>query len=174
MLRTAILAIALLLSPVARPAPAHPEAGLRMTIARLQYDGGGDWYANPSSIPNLLEAIGTRTSLHVERTEARVTLLDDRLWDYPFIHATGHGNIRFSDAEVVRLREYLERGGFIHFSDNYGMDQSFRREIKRVFPDRPLVDVPLSHPIYHVVYDFPKGLPKIHEHDGKPAEGMGI
>lgn len=174
MLRTAILAIVLFLSPVARPAPAHPEVGLRMTIARLQYDGGGDWYANPSSIPNLLEAISTRTSLHVERTEARVTLLDDRLWDYPFIHVTGHGNIRFSDAEVVRLREYLERGGFIHFSDNYGMDQSFRREIKRVFPDRPLVDVPLSHPIYHVVYDFPKGLPKIHEHDGKPAEGMGI
>jgi hypothetical protein len=179
MLRTALLAIALIALPAARPAPA-PSAtapaddGLRMTIARLQYDGGGDWYANPSSLPNLLEAIATRTSLHVERTEARVTLMDDKLWDYPFIHVTGHGNIHFSDAEVQRLREYLERGGFIHFSDNYGMDASFRREIKRVFPDRPLVDVPLSHPIYHVVYDFPKGLPKIHEHDGKPAEGLGI
>lgn len=174
MLRTALLAIVLLILPAARPASAAPEDGLRMTVARLQYDGGGDWYANPSSLPNLLEAIATRTSLHVERTEARVTLMDDKLWDYPFIHVTGHGNIRFSDAEVARLREYLERGGFIHFSDNYGMDASFRREIKRVFPDRPLVDVPLSHPIYHVVYDFPKGLPKIHEHDGKPAEGLGI
>lgn len=174
MLRAAVLAIALAFTPAVRPAAAPPEDGLRMTIARLQYDGGGDWYANPSSLPNLLEAIATRTSLHVERTEARVTLMDDRLWDYPFIHVTGHGNIHFSDAEVARLREYLERGGFIHFSDNYGMDASFRREIKRVFPDRPLVDVPLSHPIYHAVYDFPKGLPKIHEHDGKPAEGLGI
>jgi hypothetical protein len=174
MLRAALLAIALAFTTAARPASTPPEDGLRMTIARLQYDGGGDWYANPSSLPNLLEAIGTRTSLQVERTEARVTLMDDRLWDYPFIHVTGHGNIRFSDAEVARLREYLQRGGFIHFSDNYGMDPSFRREIKRVFPDRPLVDVPLSHPIYHAVYDFPKGLPKIHEHDGKPAEGLGI
>src|SRR6185437_12428066 len=158
---------------VRRASAADPD-GLRMTIARLQYDGGGDWYANPSSLPNLLEAIATRTSLKVERTEARITLMDDRLWDYPFIHVTGHGNIHFSDAEVARLREYLERGGFIHFSDNYGMDESFRREIKRIFPDRPLVDVPLSHPIYHVVYDMPKGIPKIMEHDGKPAQGLGI
>src|SRR5579862_6896296 len=119
--------------------PPSPQPPVPLTIARLQYDGGGDWYANPSSLPNLLEAIATRTSLKVERTEARITLMDDRLWDYPFIHVTGHGNIHFSDAEVARLGEYLERGGFIHFSDNYGMDESFRREIKRVFPDRPLV-----------------------------------
>ena len=128
-----------------------------LTIARLQYDGGGDWYANPSSLPNLLAAIRQRTSLQVDKTEARVTLMDDKLWDYPFIHVTGHGNIKFSDAEVVRLREYLQRGGFLHVDDNYGLDASFRREIKRVFPDRPLVDVPLSHPIYHIVYDFPEG-----------------
>jgi hypothetical protein len=145
-----------------------------LTIARLQYDGGGDWYANPSSIPNLLAAIRQRTSLAVDKTEARVTLMDERLWDYPFIHVTGHGNIKFSDAEVTRLREYLTRGGFLHVDDNYGLDESFRREIARVFPDRPLVDVPLTHPIYHIVYDFPKGLPKIHEHDGKPARGFGI
>ena len=146
----------------------------RLTIARLQYDGGGDWYANPSSLPNLLEAIAKRTSLRVDRTEAQVTLMDDRLWDYPFLHMTGHGNVRFSDAEVERLREYLTRGGFLHVSDNYGLDESFRREIRRVFPDRSLVDVPLSHPIYHIVYDFPRGVPKIHEHDGKPARGLGI
>src|SRR5581483_10135872 len=122
---------------------ARPNPPL-LTIARLQYDGGGDWYANPSSLPNLLAAIRERTSLNVDKTEARVTLMDDKLWDYPFIHMTGHGNVHFSDAEVVRLREYLERGGFLHADDNYGLDESFRREIKRVFPDRPLVDVPLS------------------------------
>ena len=146
----------------------------RLTVARLQYDGGGDWYANPSSIPNLLAAIRERTSLPVERTEARVTLMDDKLWDYPFLHMTGHGNVKFTDEEVARLREYLQRGGFLHADDHYGMDESFRREMKRVFPDRELVDVPLSHPVYHAVFDFPKGLPKVHEHDGKPARGYGI
>ena len=152
----------------------QPFAAPRLTIARLQYDGGGDWYANPSSLPNLLRAIRERTSFPVEAAEARVTLMDDRLWDYPFLHVTGHGNIRFTDAEVARLREYLARGGFLHVDDNYGIDESFRREIKRVLPDHELVDVPLSHPIYHIVYDFPKGIPKIHEHDGHPARGFGI
>ena len=146
----------------------------RLAIARVQYDGGGDWYANPSSVPNLLAAIAERTTLPVERREARVTLLDDRLWDYPFLHITGHGNIKLSEREVEHLREYLVRGGFLHVSDNYGLDSSFRREIARVFPERALVDVPLKHPVYNIVYEFPKGLPKIHEHDGKPARGLGI
>src|ERR671920_1378847 len=105
------------------------------------------------------EAIATRTSLAVEPAEARVRLTDDRLWDYPFLHVTGHGNIKLSDVEVARLREYLARGGFLHVSDNYGLDTAFRREIARVFPDRPLIDVPLAHPVYHIVYDFPKGVP---------------
>ena len=183
MFRSAAFALLVTLVPASRPARPHargasaapvPRDALRMTVARLQYDGGGDWYSNPSALPNLLEAIATRTTLKMERTEARITLMDDRLWNYPYIFVTGHGNIHFSDAEVARLREYLARGGFIHFSDNYGMDESFRREIARVYPDRPLVDVPLSHPIYHIVYDFPRGLPKIHYHDGKPAEGLGI
>jgi hypothetical protein len=152
---------------------AHAAAP-RLTIARLQYEGGGDWYANPSSLPNLLTAIATRTSLDVERSEARVTLMNDRLWDYPYLYITGHGNLRLSEAEVVRLREYILRGGFLHADDNYGLDESFRREIARVFPDRPLVDVPLSHPIYSIVYPFPKGIPKVHEHDGKPPRGYGI
>jgi hypothetical protein len=170
----ALCALSLL---AARPAePAHPLHAdpPRLAVARLQYEGGGDWYANPSSLPNLIVAINQRTSLKVEKAEARTTLMDDRLWDYPFLHVTGHGTIKLSDAEVVRLREYLMRGGFLHVSDNYGIDDSFRKEIARVFPDRPLQDVPLSHPIYHIVYDFPKGLPKIHEHDGKPARGYGI
>ena len=151
-----------------------PAPAAQLTIARLQYDGGGDWYANPSSIPNLLKAINERTSLKVEPTEARIKLTDDRLWDHPFLHVTGHGDIKFSDAEITRLREYLNRGGFLHVDDNYGLDPSFRKEMARVFPDRPLVDVPLTHPIYHIVYDFPAGLPKVHEHDGKPARGFGI
>jgi hypothetical protein len=152
-----------------------PEArASRLTIARLQYDGGGDWYANPSSLPNLLAAIRERTTLRTEKTEARVKLTDDQLWDYPYLHLTGHGTIALSDAEVARLREYLLRGGFLHADDNYGLDESFRKTIARVFPDRPLVEVPLSHSIYHLVYEFPRGLPKVHEHDGKPPKGYGI
>jgi len=169
-----VKALWIALLALASGVPAPGPGSVRMTIARLQYDGGGDWYANPSSLPNLLAAIAERTSLKVERTEGRVTLMDDNLWQYPFLHVTGHGNIHFSDEEILRLREYLARGGFLHVDDNYGLDPSFRREIARVFPDRPLVDVPLSHPIYHIVYDFPKGVPKIHEHDGLPARGFGI
>lgn len=146
----------------------------RLAIARLQYEGGGDWYANPSSLPNLLAAIAQRTALPVERTEAKVRLTDSALFDYPFVHVTGHGEIKLSEAEVVQLRAYITRGGFLHVDDNYGLDETFRREIKRVFPDRPFVEVPYAHPIYHLVYNFPKGLPKVHEHDGKPAQGFGI
>jgi len=145
-----------------------------MTIGRLQYDGGGDWYANPSSLPNLLGAIRQRTDLVVSERERAVRLTDPALWDVPYIYMTGHGNVTFSDEEVRLLRRYLEAGGFFHADDNYGMDKSFRREIARVFPDRPMVEVPLDHPIYHLVYDLPNGLPKIHEHDGKPAQGFGI
>ena len=146
----------------------------RLAIARLQYDGGGDWYANPSSIPNLLRAISERTALPVERTEGRVRLTDSAVFDYPFLHVTGHGEIKFSPLEVERLREYVKRGGFLHVDDNYGLDESFRREIAKVFPDRPLIDVPRTHPIYHLVYEMPNGPPKVHEHDGKPAQGLGI
>ncbi|MBI4502532.1 MAG: DUF4159 domain-containing protein [Gemmatimonadetes bacterium] len=145
-----------------------------MTIGRLQYDGGGDWYGNPSSLPNLLAAIRQRTALPVESRERVITLHGPDLWEYPYLYMTGHGNVRFTDEEVITLRRYLENGGFLHADDNYGMDSSFRREMARVFPDKPLVDVPLDHPVYHVVYEFPRGIPKIHEHDGKPAQGLGI
>lgn len=153
-------------------APSEPRVP-RLAVARLQYDGD-DWYANPSSLPNLIRAIRERTTLAVEPREIRVGLLDDRLWELPFLHLTGHGAIRFSDEEVARLREYLTRGGFLHADDNYGLDANFRREIAKVFPDRPLVDVPLDHAIYRIVYPFPQGIPKIHEHDAKPARGYGI
>lgn len=145
-----------------------------ITVGRLHYDGGGDWYANPSSLPNLLAAIRERTTIPVASREIAVRLTDPEIWDVAFLHATGHGNIHWSDAELPILRRWLQQGGFLHVDDNYGLDESFRKEIKRLYPDRPLVEVPLDHPIYHVVYDFPAGVPKIHEHDGKPAQGFGI
>ena len=145
-----------------------------MTIGRLHYDGGGDWYANPSSLPNLLTALRTRTALRVATDEKVVTLRDDDLWNVPYIYMTGHGNVHWSDEDLRTLRRYLEQGGFLHADDNYGMDASIRRELGRLFPDHPLVEVPLDHPIYHLIYDFPKGIPKIHVHDGKPAQGFGI
>jgi hypothetical protein len=145
-----------------------------MTIGRLQYDGGGDWYANPSSLPNLLKAIGERTRFRMKAREKVVRLGDDDLWQLPFLHMTGHGNVKWSDAELVILRRYLEQGGFLHIDDNYGMDESIRQDIARLFPSTPLLEVPWEHPIYRLVYAFPKGVPKIHEHDGKPAQGFGI
>ncbi|MGN6391051.1 MAG: DUF4159 domain-containing protein [Gemmatimonadales bacterium] len=150
-----------------------PNAAV-MTIGRLHYDGGGDWYANPSSLPNLLNAIRTRTGLRVAFQEKVVTLSDDELWNVPYIYMTGHGNVHWTDSDLATLRRYLEQGGFLHADDNYGMDVSIRRELQRLFPDKPMVEVPLTHPIYHLVYDFPKGIPKIHVHDGKPAQGFGI
>jgi Domain of unknown function (DUF4159) len=161
-------------SPANPHPPAHPPAPAVMTIGRLHYDGGGDWYANPSSLPNLLTALRTRTALRVAPEEKVVTLQDDDLWNVPYIYMTGHGNVHWSDEDLRTLRRYLEQGGFLHADDNYGMDSSIRRELARLFPDHPLVEVPLDHPIYHLVYDFPKGIPKIHFHDGKPAQGFGI
>ncbi len=145
-----------------------------MTIGRLHYDGGGDWYANPSSLPNLLSAIRTRTTLRVATEEKVVTLSDDDLWNVPYLYMTGHGNVHWSDRDLATLRRYLQQGGFLHADDNYGMDASIRRELARLFPDHPLVEVPLDNPVYHLVYDFPRGMPKIHVHDGKPAQGFGI
>ena len=157
-----------MVASVAAPAQAP------LTVGRLHYDGGGDWYANPSSLPNLLAAVRNGTALNIAQREQVVRLTDPALWDVPFLHMTGHGNMRLTDEEVRILRRYLENGGFLHADDNYGMDESFRREIARVFPDRPLVEVPLDHPVYRIVYPFPQGLPKIHEHDGLPAQGFGI
>ena len=152
-----------------RARPASP-----LTIARLHYDGGGDWYANPSSLPNLLRFIEERSGLEVADRPAEVRLTDPALRRYPYLYLTGHGNIRLSEVEVGALRRYLEDGGFLHADDNYGLDASFRREIRRVFPGSELVEVPYDHPVYHVFYDMPRGLPKVHEHDGLPAQGLGI
>jgi hypothetical protein len=165
------LAALSLLGAASLPAQQAQEG---VSIGRLHYDGGGDWYANPSSLPNLLAAVRERTDLRTAPRERVVTLSEPSLWDVPYLYMTGHGNVRFSDADLVILRRYLLQGGFLHADDNYGMDESLRRELTRLFPDRPLVEVPLDHPIYNLIYRFPKGVPKIHEHDGKPAQGFGI
>lgn len=145
-----------------------------VTIARLQYDGGGDWYANPSSLPNVLAAIRERTGIPTAMREVNVSLLDPGLRDHPYLYMTGHGNVRFTPAERAALRAYLEGGGFLHADDNYGLDESFREEMALVFPDEALTEIPADHPVFHSVYDFPEGLPKVHEHDGKPPQAFGI
>lgn len=163
---TLLAAVALSLPPAG--------AGDSITIARLRYDGGGDWYANPSSLPNLLAAVRERTGVPTAAREATVGLLDPGLRDHPFLYMTGHGTVRFSPAERQALRAYLEDGGFLHADDNYGLDASFRAEMAAVFPDRELVEIPPDHPVFHAVYALPDGLPKIHEHDGKPPQALGI
>lgn len=167
------VAACLLAGLVAWPVAAAPGAP-PLTIGRLHYDGGGDWYANPSSLPNLLRAIRERTSLPTGPAEVVVRLTDAHLWDVPYLYMTGHGNVRFSEAELANLRRYLQQGGFLHVDDNYGMDESIRRELARLFPGVTLEEVPLGHPVYNLVYSFPAGLPKIHEHDRKPAQGFGL
>ena len=149
-------------------------ASAQLQIARLRYSGGGDWYNDPDAVPNLCQEILRRTNLQVARTEAQVSLTDDKLYNYPLLFITGHGNITFSDEEVTRLRHFLVNGGFLYADDDYGMDESFRREMKKVFPNADLVELPFDHPIYHQVYDFPNGPPKIHEHYEGPPHGYGI
>ena len=144
------------------------------TIARLKYSGGGDWYANPSSLTNLLAAVSERTSIRPAPREEVVEITEARLFEFPYLYMTGHGNVRFTDEEVRILRNYFMAGGFLHADDNYGMDSTFRREIAKIFPDSPLVELPFDHPIYRSFYEFPDGLPKIHEHDKKPPQGFGI
>jgi len=152
----------------------EPSSGDSITIARLQYEGGGDWYANASSLPNLLAAIRERTGIPVARREVNVRPLDPTLYDYPYLYMTGHGDVRFSPAERAQLREYLTSGGFLHADDNYGLDESFREEIALIFPDAELTEIPSDHPVFHTFYDLPDGLPKIHEHDGNPPQALGV
>ena len=145
-----------------------------MTIARLKYDGGGDWYSNPGSLENLMAFIQTQTGIKMAKRQAVVEPGSPELFQYSYVYMNGHGNVHFSDQDVLRLRYFLENGWFLHADDNYGMDMSFRREMKKVFPDKEWVELPADHPIYHQAFDFPLGLPKIHEHDNKPPQGFGL
>jgi len=144
-----------------------------LKIARLIYRGGGDWYSNPSSLPNLVTFCNSNLGTNISGV-ADVNAASDEIFNYPFIHMTGHGNVVFSVQEAANLRQYLLGGGFLHIDDNYGMDPYIRPEIKKIFPEYNLIELPFDHPIYHIKYSFPKGLPKIHEHDNKSAQGFAI
>ena len=144
--------------------------GQEFSIARVNYGGGGDWYCDPSSIPNILNYLTKNTSIKADHNEYRIKLTTKELRGHPYLYMTGHGNIRFTDEEIIQLREYLMGGGFLHTDDNYGLNTSFRREMKRVFPDRDFVELPHDHAVFHSYFDMPNGLPKIHEHDGKPPQ----
>ena len=157
--------------------PAYSQtktASSNFVIARLKYSGGGDWYNDPSCIPNLLTFLRKNTTISAGTEEKRVEIMDQEFFAYPVLFMTGHGKITINERERDRLRKYLTNGGFLLADDDYGMDVYFREMMKQVFPDKDLVELPFSHQIYHCHYQFPNGIPKIHEHDGGPPHGYGI
>ncbi len=148
--------------------------GQPLKIAKLKYDGGGDWYANKTALPNLIEFCNRNLGTDIARDEEIVEVGSPDLFTFPYVYMTGHGNVVFTDQQAENLRKYLMSGGFLHIDDNYGLDQFIRVEFKKVFPNLNFVEIPFDHPIYHQKYDFSEGLPKIHEHDGLPPQGFGI
>ena len=144
------------------------------SVARVHYGGGGDWYSDPSSIPNLLTYLEKNTPVSTVDEDIHIKLTDKDIYQYPYLYLTGHGNIRLTENEVISLRSILMNNGFLHADDNYGLDASFRRELKRVFPNKELVPLPNDHPIFHNYFSFPNGLPKVHEHDGKPPQALAL
>lgn len=143
-------------------------------IAVLKYSGGGDWYANPTALPNLVDYCNKQLNTNISKDIETVDVGDPSIFNYPFVHMTGHGNVVFSPEDAENLRNYLIGGGFLHIDDNYGMDKFIRAEIKKVFPNNEFVELPPSHEVFHQKYDFPDGLPKIHEHDDKRSQAFGI
>lgn len=143
-------------------------------IAKLKYDGGGDWYANKTSLPNLIAFCNKNLKMNIASEEEIIEIGSVELFSYPFVHMTGHGNVVFSKQDAHNLRKYLIGGGFLHIDDNYGLDKFIRLEMKKVFPELDFIELPFNHPIYHQKYNFRKGLPKVHEHDGKPPQGFGL
>ncbi len=143
-------------------------------IALLKYSGGGDWYANPTSLPNLVKFVNQNLGTNISEEIATVDVGSKEIFNFPFVHMTGHGNVLFSGQEAQNLRSYLLAGGFLHIDDNYGLDKYIRPQMKLVFPELDFVELPYSYPIYHQKYDFPNGLPKIHEHDNKAPQGFGL
>jgi hypothetical protein len=162
----------LLLGSMALPCISFSPASFQ--IALLKYNGGGDWYANPTSLPNLVKFANRNLGTSISEEIATVDVGNPEIMNYPFIHMTGHGNVVFSEQDAKNLRKYLIAGGFLHIDDNYGMDKFIRPQLKKLFPELDLIELPFSYPIYHQKFDFPNGLPKIHEHDGKPAQGFGL
>ena len=143
-------------------------------IAKLKYNGGGDWYANKTALPNLIKFTNQETGTNIAPEEDIVEVGSADIFLYPYIYMTGHGNVVFSENEASNLRKYLIGGGFLHIDDNYGLDKFVRIELKKVFPELELVELPFDHPIYHQKYKFPRGIPKIHEHDSKPPQGLAL
>ncbi len=173
--------LALLLGGLAAAAPGPvaaaptPPGARSFGIARLKYGGGGDWYGDNTSLRNLITGVRQRTNTPVAGDDAAVVEpASASLYQFPFVFASGHGNIKFTDAEAANLRRWLDSGGFLWVDDDYGIAPSFRREMKKLFPDAELVELPFDHPVFHQIYDFPGGLPKIHEHDGGPARAFAI
>jgi len=156
------------------PAPTPTPAAASYQLAVVQYNGGGDWYSNPTAMPNLVEFCNTKLSMDIDPEVPYVQVGSPDLFNYPFVHLTGHGNIVFNTAEAENLRNYLVGGGFLHISDNYGMDPFIRKKKKKVFPELEFAELPFGHPIYHQTYDFQQGLPKVHEHDSKAPQGFGL
>jgi hypothetical protein len=166
--------LAILVAGSARPLGAAPDAGPGLIqVARLQYGGGGDWYCNPTSLPNWLALFTARTGIPTAPREAVVTLDSEDLHRYPFLYLSGHGRIALTPRELEALRRYLDAGGFLWADDNYGLDESFRATVAELYPDAKLEPLGSAHPLYHCYYDLP-GLPKVHEHDGDPAQGFGV
>ena len=149
-------------------------ASFSQEIALLKYSGGGDWYANPTSLPNLISYCNTTINTKIKAKPATVEPSNPDLFSYPFVHMTGHGNVLFSEADVNNLKNYMNSGGFLHIDDNYGMDQYIRKEIKKIFPNNELVEIPSNHPIFQKPFVFSNGLPKIHQHDMKRPQAFGI
>ena len=145
-----------------------------VTVVRIKYDGGGDWYGNRTTFVNIFNFMGQNTNVFTTEKETALSILDKDFFKFPLAYIAGHGNIKFSDPEVSRLREYLINGGFLWADDDYGMDPYFRREMKKVFPQSEWVELPFSHAIYHTYYQFPNGLPKVHKHAGGPPKGFGL
>lgn len=156
------------------PVIGQPRIESQFRIARVKYSGGGDWYNDPSAEVNLLRYVKEHTNIDVDPRYEFVELLSEKLFSYSFLFLTGHGNIVLSNLEVERLRSFLLNGGFLFADDDYGMDKAFRREMKKVFPDQEFVELPYSYGLYSCHFKFPNGVPKIHEHDGKPAQGFGL
>jgi hypothetical protein len=153
---------------------ADAPSGSAFVLARVKYSGGGDWYNDQSAEVNLLDFVNQRTGIKVRSTFEYVELSSDKIFNYPVLFLTGHGNINFTDGEAKRLRAYLDNGGFLYIDDDYGLDTAVRREMRKVFPDQEFQELPFSHGIYNSFYKFPNGLPKIHEHDGRPPQGFGL
>jgi len=145
-----------------------------LKIALLKYNGGGDWYANPTSLPNLIQFCNKELKTNIFTDNATVEVGSTDIFNYPFVHMTGHGNVVFSEQEAKNLRKYLSSGGFLHIDDNYGLNEFLRKEMKKVFPELDFVELPFSHPIFHQKFEFPNGLPKVHEHDNKAPQAFGI